>query len=721
MTLALMLLNIYSSYGKISDGNIDLFHTEISVSTNPIIRSSYVFVNSKLNSTGNAGFGYHYTGYYLSQDTILNYTGSSDGDVLLTYSFINGQSSPATIDESVQLSIPSYVSPGSYYILVATDAFNYIAETNEANNIATLSVTVLAEQMDLSIQNVSLNSSTATAGGNLSVSYSLYNLGQSDVSSSYTGFYLSSDSIKSVDDRELTSQYEYYLAGNSFRNSTYNFVLESNLPGGNYFLIVQADKFSLIEETNENNNYSYAPLQIIPATIDLTISSISLSSSQVEQGRAVTLNFRDTNIGNYFAYNHEIGIYLSSDTIVQSSSDIFIKSLFSGSIEAGSFTPFITDITIPSSLAAGSYYILIADDIYNEVSETNETNNIGHVSVTVKVSDIDLQVKTAKVGQSNVIAGTSIKISNYIYNAGTSLSFASYTNYYLSSDQLLGNDDIYLSTYFTPEIAGESSYYMSSNVTIPFETLTGTYYILFYADAQNIINETNEDNIVAKAIRVTARSIDLSIRSGSVSKLMLAPGEEFKVKSTIENSGNIDATFNYLGYFLSADNIFSFDDRPLGLTSINGVGENSSATYSANLSIPSDVSAGNYYIIFVADLYNYVSETIESNNVLAKLITVTTPALREALISTSDTSEVFESTVAPNPVEESIHIFIEGIEQGESVRYELYDLTGNLHASDTIILSGPGFSIPAASLTSGIYLLKLESKRNIRVLRLIKN
>ena len=97
--------------------------------------------------------------------------------------------------------------------------------------------------------------------------------------------------------------------------------------------------------------------------------NISVSNTTTNQGTAaVTVSYR-------------IGVYLSTNNII-STADTLLAYFTDNTFPAagGSSTGSSSAITLPSTLATGTYYIgLIADDL-NVVSESNESNNASSAS-----------------------------------------------------------------------------------------------------------------------------------------------------------------------------------------------------------------------------------------------------------------------------------------------------------------------------------------------------
>ncbi len=119
---------------------------------------------------------------------------------------------------------------------------------------------------------------------------------------------------------------------------------------------------------------------------------------------------------------------------------------------------------------------------------------------------------------------------------------------------------------------------------------------------------------------------DFYIENASVTPTSVLAGETVDVSCDQYFSGNTlnaDLADPYVGYYLSTNTSFSSsNDIYLG-EDYSGIG--SDDLYdgeSATLTIPSGTSSGTYYILFVADYTNLVSEDNESNNVSYVKITV---------------------------------------------------------------------------------------------------
>ncbi|MBW2570734.1 MAG: hypothetical protein JRE47_15585, partial [Deltaproteobacteria bacterium] len=95
-------------------------------------------------------------------------------------------------------------------------------------------------------------------------------------------------------------------------------------------------------------------------------------------------------------------------------------------------------------------------------------------------------------------------ISCTVKNQGSGSAASSYINYYLSSNTTYDPVDTYFTSDYVSDLSSGGTSSESATVTIPSGTSTGTKYILFYADKDGAVSESDEsNNVVYKAITVT--------------------------------------------------------------------------------------------------------------------------------------------------------------------------------------------------------------------------
>ena len=229
----------------------------------------------------------------------------------------------------------------------------------------------------------------------------------------------------------------------------------------------------------------------------------------------------------------------------------------------------------------------------------------------------DLVTLSQVVSPASVQDGQTTNASCTVLNQGAASAGTSNLKYYLSTDNTYSTGDILLATDAVPALNANASYASAKVVTVPAGTVPGTYYILFFADADSQVAEVNETNNVGSAqivVTSAAGSPDLVLQSPATAPTTIIAGQTTTASCIVQNLGPGVAAASSLKYYLSSDNVYSSGDVYLATDAVGILAANATATLSKVLTIPSATGAGNWYILFVADADGQVAESNESNN-----------------------------------------------------------------------------------------------------------
>ncbi|WP_013334633.1 CARDB domain-containing protein [Gloeothece verrucosa] len=561
---------------------------------------------------------YWYDTFYLSDDPIYDNT-----DTYIT-DFGTGTNTPLAANSSYTqtqtLTIPNS-RLGSHYLLVVADRGNYQGESNETNNVYAIPVNVSAP--DLTVTAASAPVSGAL-GNNIGISWTVTNTGQSVAATDWYDYvYLSSNPTYDSSDTNLS----YYYTGSSTPldpsssyTQTQNLTLPNNAPSGNLYLLFVADRDNYQGETDENNNVYAVPITI--NSPDLTVTAASVTpSTNVTPGSAASVSWTVTNPstldanGSWYDY-----IYLSGDSVYDDT-DSYISYVYHNNLSAGASYTENQTINLPSN-AVGQRYLLFVADRDHYQGESNENNNVYAVPITFNGTGSDFNV-TSATAPSTGIVGDSILVNWNVSNIGaqTTSNTYWYDYIYLSKDTIYDNSDTYLtnqySGYFNnyQALAAGASYNASTTIYFSNDLTIGDYYLLFVADRNNYENEINEANNVY-SVPFTLKAPDLEITNATAPVTAL-PTEQIQVSWTVKNTGNAVAADDwYDNIYLSTDATFDNNDQQLKQIYTNYLSPlqiNNQYSISQWLSLP-NVATGSYYLLFVADAYNYQGESNNNNN-----------------------------------------------------------------------------------------------------------
>ncbi|PHJ87290.1 hypothetical protein VF04_34955, partial [Nostoc linckia z7] len=209
--------------------------------------------------------------------------------------------------------------------------------------------------------------------------------------------------------------------------------------------------------------------------------------------------------------------------------DIFDNSNNYFSSSASSYT---SSLINTSGIKNQTYKDLATSSKNNK--NTTQRMSLVKSSAVVAAVQPDLIIQNA-VNPSVGSVGESIEVSYQVKNQGTGSAGYQQTKFYLSTNTTLSNDDIYLgSDYLSPIAAGASSG-STTTININNSIAVGNYYLLYQADGNNNIAESNENNnIVAKAIAI--KKADLIIQN-AVNSSVGSVGESIEVSYQVKNQG----------------------------------------------------------------------------------------------------------------------------------------------------------------------------------------
>ncbi|WP_299459294.1 C10 family peptidase [uncultured Microscilla sp.] len=254
-----------------------------------------------------------------------------------------------------------------------------------------------------------------------------------------------------------------------------------------------------------------------PIWADLTIENLHLQDTVVA-GDRLAINFDLKNIGDaYTNRGFRLNYYFSSEPVLNPDSSAVFQAWSSKNITKP--MPFRSEKslsisgTINEELTAGTYYFIVVIDEKDDIIESNENNTFVQ-AVYVKEKDVvvdpqstDLIVNSIGGTPSRVQAGKKISYAyGRVQNQGTVKSVATTLKYYISAQTTFDSTAVFLGEKEMSALnGGASRYYTVYGITVPENTPAGDYYLLFWADANDVQPEIDETNNVkaSRKIKVT--------------------------------------------------------------------------------------------------------------------------------------------------------------------------------------------------------------------------
>ncbi|MBC6697011.1 CARDB domain-containing protein [Hymenobacter puniceus] len=285
--------------------------------------------------------------------------------------------------------------------------------------------------------------------------------------------------------------------------------------------------------------------------------------------------------------------------------------------------------------------------------------------------------------------------------------------YYLSANTTWDANDAYLGASCQGLLMAGQSGPTSITATIPPLTTTGSYYLVLVADPLNAEVESDEtNNVVTFPVQVaqgTPRLPDLELWRPSISFSVVPAGGSTGVFSFIANRGTGAVGACEVGFYLSADTVFSAStDVFMGQIisgSLPGVSNGSTGAltiFSAPaLGVPVTTAPGAYYLLLVIDPRNLIAESNERNNSRALRLVV------PGALSTTGAMLSGALQVYPNPVAKGDGLTIRVDAAGKAANLLLVDMMGRLVMQQRVLPTQVVAQFDTRNLPAGTYTLQL--------------
>jgi RHS repeat-associated protein len=595
------------------------------------------------------------------------------------------------VDDSVTVpNVPASFALGSDFVLFVTNSDGGLTESNTANDIDALPITLSAPQVDLGISSPTTSLTAAQAGNGqaINLSWTVSNLGSAAAGADRTdAVYLANATTLGAATRswQIASVDTYddqpALAGGSNTTEAATGTI-TNVPAGSYYLVYVVNDqgtstFGAQSETSTANDSTYLPITITRPSVNLDLETASLStSSTITEGSLVTVTYTVENIGTAAAAGSwSDSIYLSSTSTVNSNSQLLdTLSPPVSSVPLGAQATYTNQdtVTIPQASIGANYLIVVTNDgdTQAETDDPTDADDSFAIPITLNAPDLTATIISSP---SSAIVGASVPVTYTVTNQGSAATVTDWDDaVYLSPTStfdpttatLAGTFDTRYSNEhgfsdFAPLAAG-ASYTRTVNVAIPV-TAVGAHYLVVVADDDNLSADEDHlyqpdsdpaNNAVSAAITVSAPDLTVTAATAPSSAI---EGQSISVSWTAENTGVVAALGDwYDAVFVSSS--ATLDDTAAFVGSFDEdsqapLAPNASYTVSQSIALP-PTATGDDYLFFVTniggltDYYEYTDysgsgqgESSYANNTYVAPITLSAPDL-ELVTATAPSSAI---------------------------------------------------------------------------------
>ncbi|KPJ96371.1 MAG: hypothetical protein AMJ53_00975, partial [Gammaproteobacteria bacterium SG8_11] len=375
--------------------------------------------------------------------------------------------------------------------------------------------------------------------------------------------------------------------------------------------------------------------------VDVAMQPGLSNPSTAPNGSNISVSATVQNIGNASTSSTvSVYFYLSTDQTYDSA-DRYLVQVNSGYLSAGQSKSISQSMYVPANMAPGTYYLLAVADRYNYVVEQDDPDNLNgnnkavgnQITITVG-ADIAMG---ALSGPASGFTGARIDLSTSVQNIGSGSTSGYATVYfYLSTDQTYDSEDRFLVQNSAGYLSAGQSKNINQSVYLSASLDAGNYYILAVADRYNYVLEQDDPDNLNGNNKVVGNQINITVGADVAMETVIGPstavnGTPMNLSGSVTNIGS-GSTSNYVSvyFYLSSDQNFDEQDRFLGQVSNGYVDAGQSKSFNLNVNVPGDL-VGDYYLLAVADRYNYVLEQDDpdnlngNNKVVGNIVSVNSP------------------------------------------------------------------------------------------------
>ncbi|MBX9652245.1 carboxypeptidase regulatory-like domain-containing protein, partial [bacterium] len=565
--------------------------------------------------------------FYLSNDQTLDSSDVYTGFQRVTTADFSGD----TYTFNTQIEVGN-IGAGSKYLLLVVNDGSLQSETDSTNNVASAAISLIEQNVNLEPVGATVTGQEASPLPVLSpnstfvLNWSVNNTGTAPSHASrFDDIYLSDDPVFDASDTLLDTEYtnEYIIPGIT---ATYSRELTIGSETGPKYLIIVVDAGNNQSETDDDNAPIVLPIMVGEVNIDLTPADISVDQDTVQAGNGNQINVTWTvqNTGQGAATGNWVNeFYLSNDDVLDDSDRLTDSKTINGSIAAGDSATFNESVMI-NSFSPGAAYLLVRVNAGGLVAETDTTNNVIAIPLTLTVPDTNLFVSDTRVSGEGLLGTVGGEVTSYLVASGGTIHLE-WDTYNDGTDDALAPrvDRVYLSTpgmtnavligSVSTDQTTPSNGFTTNSLDITLGDIFGTANLFIIIDADDNQYETVPyDNVGYVYLNVTSLGSDLVISDVTApSEAMI--GDELTVQWTSKNIGTADAIGNWYDYvYLTQDpNNVGFGYVVHPRTELDA-GQSSELT-SRTFTIP-DVEPGTWYIVVRADGQSTLQESDETNN-----------------------------------------------------------------------------------------------------------
>jgi subtilase family serine protease len=566
---------------------------------------------------------------YLSKDRLID-----DADTLIGGGNVeNASPNTPVILNDVVVDLPTPVTElGEYYVLIQPDPDNTITETNETNNVGVSNRIVVTDEpipgIDIVATAFDVLPRTTFIDGSVEIRATIANTGSDPISAQFfCRVHLSVDETLEDTpggDRVLTTLLVDPIPGDGSVDIVQVARVQSFFTAGDYYAFLACDPAQVVAEADEDNNVSVAEGVVTiagDAVVNLRPGAFTINPATIDNEGLVDVSLDVCNDGSAGSTPSVVRVHLSADPLYDSSDTVLLQSRVPP-IDPGACLTIRADVPAVCDTFQSSYTAFVVVDATSTVPETDEDDNSATLDSLVTINGLICDCEDDRFEPNDsLVRAALISATSRVYEDLTTCTAA--IDWYrvpllrgesirvaILFDSDRGNLDMslygtdrasLLSTSTTNGDREEVAYFVAPSA--------GDYYLQVFgrtADDRNVYD-------MDLAVSARASGIDILPVTARVTPTNPVLGQTVSLSFDIVNLGDTPAGEFQARFFLSEDAIINpAEDIRLDELVISGLTDRLSRT--VDVTLPSDIDGGQYYIGVVADSRADITELDETNN-----------------------------------------------------------------------------------------------------------
>lgn len=423
----------------------------------------------------------------------------------------------ATLTDPRDVTFPSTLPAGAYYVIAQVDPMNSITEVTIGNNSVT-SATQIYNAPDFTVEMVNSSPTALEIGDQLNVTATPRNFGLPFTGNVAYSIYASLDDTWDPGDQAIRNGLAFFPGTSTGVAIDVTFPLRA-LPGdpqlrpGAYRIIVRVDTQDVHDETDETNNAGTGGRVTLEGSdlLPITITGPEVAFIGLPMRLNVTIENQGVADANGFTYSY----FLSDNDIIRVN-DQRIYTSPTATIASGASGSFEDFVTVPSLTSTACMWIGVIVNDRGEVAETNINNNTRRIFDCIELV-FPIPDMTAQIINTPTVAaaGEEFAVTRLLLNEGTAdAPMFSYT-YYLSNNPTISDDDIPIGT-FTGAVGQGQDDYGIDILQVPSQVAEGSYYVGMIIDPEDVVDEVYEDNNTAVGPQIPVFSAAIRFDTNSL-------------------------------------------------------------------------------------------------------------------------------------------------------------------------------------------------------------